>query len=167
MRGLTCTTIIVHSSITIATRVKELAMDIKTLKSSGFRARQIGFEASTTTLSTLMTLFWTIVCVTCMRHRFDKDILIPASSLLFLFTKRNVFITDAHPLVVSGFVSCCWWILSAVYDILLKGNSSMWVFHGLENSNGIFSDADVSIWTNDNLVYPFLNLFLMCIPLPG
>ena len=123
--------------------------------------------------SVLISFVWgSLACI--YSPHVSSDIGIPLISLLFVFSRDGFFIPNISALKLSSLVSACWWLISAICAILLKGYSHFErfdAFHLGHNAGvsqvALLGDYDVSIWRLDSPLVPLMNLLLTFSSLPS
>jgi hypothetical protein len=98
-----------------------------------------------------------------------NDFFIPFASLLFASYPRDIlFNVEVPSLVLSAAVSSFWWLLSAMYIIFVSGREDLVFLHNFAAGSdlGFFSNADVSIWSDEPawIVYGHIVLLICTLP---
>ena len=170
MSGLLWVAAVSDAMVAVSTRVAELSREVRGVKGGWSRsALSAGLSASSASvclLSAVLGIVWT-AGASLVTHHVCSDLTVPAACLLLLCTRRNLLINDIHPLALAGYASAIWWYLSASYAIFGRGFADRHGIHNFELNVGIFGSEDVSIWTNDTLFMPMLNVLLAVIPAPA
>lgn len=97
------------------------------------------------------------------------DFYVPLSSLLLMAIPRDLVLFKAHPILISGIFSSAWWSMSAFYSLFLKGKEGLEYLHSFssEGSGGVFSDAEVSVWSSAPTWIVWGHVFLFMCTLPA
>ena len=176
--GISYSAVVGFSTLCLSTRATELTREVQALKAGLGRTAanacgnilSVGGQ-SLAMMCACVAVFWT--CVTVLNNKAaDSNLLVPLASLLFMCTKVGTVVADTPPLMVIAAFCCFWWSFLALNSIFLKGfsedSSLMAAFDFHAEGGGLLGlEGDVSIWTNESLLWPMLNLALMCMPLPG
>lgn len=177
--GIVWTTIVGNTSLCVSTRMREVAWDLRQFRLRGGayataasaaiapnRAAKARKQLPVCLIMALLTILWTIRGTMRARH-WDRDIVVPLSTLLLLCTKEGDMFPDTPPLVLSAVFSSLWWVLSALYSMFIVG---MYTESDLpfDLSSDFFGlDADISFWTNESKMICWLNLAQLIVPIPG
>jgi hypothetical protein len=115
----------------------------------------------------LLTVFW-VSFAAATSHGYDRDLVVPLSSLTLLCTTHGAVLKGLSPVtVVAGFCAV-FWVLSTLYAVLIKGYGVEPLLADFEKPQDYFHlDSDMSVWTNVSLKWPLLNLAQVLVPLPA
>lgn len=160
--------------LTVSVRSSEVNKDLKVRGGNGSGSgsgddKRNDTTATTTSicvLSSVSGIVWTILA-SIITKSVSSDLTVPISCLLLLCVRRNLFNIDIHPFALSATASSFWWMTSSFYSIFFRGYAGSIGVDHFELNVGVFGDENVSIWNNDNLWYPGLNLVLILVPLPA
>lgn len=114
-----------------------------------------------------LTIFWVCFAVF-TSHALDRDVFIPLASLTLLCTTQGSVLRGVSPIVLVGVFCAAFWVLSALYAVLVQNYNAEATLLNFALSRDILGiDSDVSIWTNTSKFWPLLHLGEILLPLPG
>jgi hypothetical protein len=170
LSGVLWVAALANAMIAICTRAAELSREISGVKGGWSRSvLSASLSASSATvclLSAVAGIVWTASASLVTPH-VSSDLTVPLACLLLLCTRRNLLVSDVHPLALAAYAASSWWYLSTTYAIFGRGFAARAGIHDFELNVGIFGKEDVSFWTHDGVLIPLLNLVLAAVPAPA
>lgn len=171
--GIVWAAAIVNACVGVCTRLSEMFRDLGARSvggSEGEKHKHNGkvsnaFAASVCVVAAVMGIVWSSIGTLGNPH-FNAMYMIPFSTLLLLCTRTGAIIEHVHPLALSLLVSSIWWILSAVYELFVKGYGED-PGRYFQSNYGLFQDENVSVWTGPSIWLTIINLVLAVLPIPA
>ena len=159
--GIFWSAIITSSLIAIFTRVAQILRHVN----------KANKQTSTTSTSTTVCGLCAVISVLSSvglsligHHQVSLDLLVPMTTVVFLTTRRDLFIAGLHPAEVSMITSIVWWYGRVIYSIFLEG-------YGEENVPDNFQydrNHSLSIWISYLPMWLiFANMFMSLLPIPA
>lgn len=179
LSGFCFITSLTHILVSISCRITEFSRQhdpihiARTASSSSSKNKNIiPFTESVCIITSFVGFFFGLSCCWLIRHQVYFDFIIPLLSLVFFTTADGAFLERIPALGISAFISSIWWILSALYSILLKGHDGLQFLQSFSSSKVTFwEDANISIWNDqDEIIFQWMTLahiIILIVILPG
>lgn len=194
--GIIWATIVSSASLTVSFRAREIlqiieAQDDTTTPSSNKRVALEGVQITVplltnrqripvTTIMAVNAIIWSVFAMLFHTTAIDADLLLPGVALLLLASSTMTLPGKISPIMLWSSICTMWWYGSVIYHIFIMHYEHRHEYRHRHPHDNIEStlriimpysvfgwDSNVSIWSNDSIFLPMLNLFLAIIPLPG
>lgn len=163
-----------HIAVAVCSRIIEFARQHDPVfLSHSIQPTSVPFAESVCILCATFGFVFGVVTCWLTRHSVFFDFAIPLLSLVFYTTGDGRVVKYTPALAISATISSCWWVISALYSILLKGHDGLQFLNHFQSSSTsfLFEDLEISIWNeNDEVVFRWmclLHVFLLLLALPG
>lgn len=163
-----------HISVALCSRIIEFARQHDPVYlSHSTPAASIPFAESVCILSATFGFVFGLISCWLNRHAVFFDFAIPVLALVFCTTGDGRLLHSTPAFGISASISALWWVISALYSLLLKGHDGLQFLQHFQSSSSsfLFEDLAISIWNeNDEIVFRWMTLLHLCLllfALPG